>query len=177
MEQNLADTIALLSRTPAALDGLLRGLPEDWTHRNEGGESWTPLQIVGHLVHLDKHDWMRRVQWILEHDEATPLPAVSRAVNESEGRTVAELLDMFARVRSASLEQLRAIKLTSEDLAKRGTHPTFGAVTLSQLLATWAVHDLTHLHQLSRTMAGQYRQAVGPWIRFLGVLKCEGHSE
>jgi len=177
MEQDLNNTIALLSRTPAALDALLRGLPEPWTHRNEGGESWTPLQIVGHLVHGDKHDWMRRVKWLLEHGESSPFPPFNRDVNESEGRTLGQLLDTFARVRAASLNELRAMKLTSADLAKRGKHPTFGTVTLSQLLATWAVHDLTHLHQLSRTMAGQYREAVGPWIKFLGVLKCQGHSE
>lgn len=178
MEQNLAHTISLLARTPAALNALLRGLPDDWTVHNEGGETWSPIQIVGHLIHADRTDWIPRAKWILEVGESQPFPPFDREGQNREipGKSLPALLDEFARARFESLEQLRALNLQPADLQRRGRHPAFGAVTLSQLLATWAAHDLTHLHQLSRVMAHQYREAVGPWIGFLGVLHCTGHS-
>jgi len=178
VRHELDDTIALLERTPAALDALLRGLPDAWTMRNEGEGTWTAFDVVGHLIHGERTDWMARTRLILEHGESRPFERFDRLAQEtaSRGRTLGELLDEFARLRGANLGDLRALNLQPSDLERRGTHPTFGSVTLSQLLATWAAHDLTHLHQLSRVLAHQYRETVGPWTAFLGVMQCEGHS-
>src|SRR5215467_12033585 len=175
---SLAESIALLERTPATLNALLRGLPDIWVLRNEGKDTWSAFDIVGHLNVAERTDWMPRVRTILENGEARPFDPFDRfaQVRESEGKSLEQLLDDFGRLRSESLAALEALNLQSADLARRGTHPALGPVTLSELLATWAVHDLTHLHQLSRVMAHQYHAAVGPWSAFLGVLKCAGHS-
>ena len=178
MEHNLQQTIALLARTPAALNTLLRDLPETWTHRNEGEATWSPYDILGHLIHGERTDWMPRAKIILEHGETQAFAPFDREgfAHESQNQSLSQRLDDFARLRSENLDQLRALNLQPKDLERRGQHPTLGAVTLGQLLATWAAHDLTHLHQISRVMAHQYRESVGPWSKFLGVLHCNGHS-
>jgi hypothetical protein len=175
---SMEEAIALLTRTPATLNALLRGLPDLWTHRNEGKDTWSAFDIIGHLIVADRTDWMPRVRTILEHGESRPFEPFDRfaQAKESEGKSLEQLLDGFSRLRSESLAALQALNLQSADLARRGKHPALGSVTLRELLATWAVHDLTHLHQLSRVMAYQYREEVGPWSAFLGVLKCSGHS-
>lgn len=175
---DLEQTIALLSSTPCAVNALLRHLPDPWTLRNEGGKTWSPFDIVGHLIHGERTDWMVRTRIILQHGEARPFDPFDRLAQEreSQGKLLGELLDEFARLRSENLEALRAMKLQPADFDRRGRHPALGVVTLSELLATWAVHDLTHLHQLSRVMAYQYREVVGPWSAYLGVLHCEGHG-
>ena len=172
------NTIALLERTPAALDALLRGLPEMWTETNEGEDTWSVRTVVAHLIHGEDEDWIPRARMILESGEAQAFAPFDREghVRYSQGKTMEQLLDEFAQARAKGLRDLRDLKLTPQDLERRGRHPTFGAVTLSELLATWAAHDLTHLHQISRIMAYQYREAVGPWVRFLGVMQCAGHS-
>ena len=178
MEHNLDYTIGLLARTPATLDVLLRDLPDTWVLSNEGERSWNAFEVVGHLIHGEKTDWMPRARIILEFGESRTFEPFDRLAQErdSVGKSLGELLDEFARVRAVNLDDLRAMKLTDNDLRKRGVHPVFGSVTLSQLLATWVAHDLTHLHQISRVMAHQYRDAVGPWTKFLGVMQCAGHS-
>ncbi len=178
MEHNLEHTIALLSRTPATLNALLRDLPETWTFRNEGENTWSAFDIVGHLIHGERTDWMPRVRIVLQYGESRTFEPFDRwgQIRESQGKSLGELLDEFARLRSESLGELRALNLRKEDLERRGRHPALGVVTLSELLATWAAHDLTHLHQISRVMAHQYREAVGPWSGFLGVLLCAGHG-
>ena len=178
MEQSLEQTIALLARTPATLNALLRHLPEAWTSANEGPETFSPFEVVGHLAHGERADWIPRVRMILDFGESRAFVPFDRFAQqrESEGKSLPTLLDEFARLRAENLAELRALDLTDQDLARRGTHPRLGPVTLSQLLATWAAHDMTHLHQVSRTLAHQYREAVGPWTEFLGVLKCSGHS-
>jgi DinB family protein len=179
MEQDLEHTTALLARTPAALNALLRDLPDGWTHRNEGEGTWTVFDVVGHLIHGERFDWIPRVTTILEFGESrafTPFDREGHA-REIQAKPLSQLLDDFARVRGENLDKLRVLGIRTEDLARRGRHPSLGVVTLGNLLATWATHDLTHLHQISRIMAHQYRDAVGPWVAFLGVLKCEGHSE
>ena len=178
MDHTLDHTTAILTRTPATLDALLRDLPDEWTMRNEGGDSWTPFGIVGHLIHGEHTDWIPRARRILEHGESRPFEPFDRLghVKPSEGKSLNVLLDEFADARAASLRELRALNIQDQDLARRGRHPGLGVVTLSQLLATWAAHDLTHLHQLSRVMAHQYREAVGPWTAYLGVMGCGGHS-
>ena len=179
MEYHLEHTIALLARTPASLDALLRELPEAWTRRHEGEKTWSAFDVVGHLISGERTDWMPRVRMILRSGETQAFGPFDRLgyVRETQGKSLGQLLDEFARVRSENLDELRALNLRPADLARRGKHPSLGVVTLAQLLATWPVHDLTHLHQISRVMAHQYRDAVGPWSAYLGVLHCEGHSE
>jgi hypothetical protein len=178
MQQNLQDTISLLSRTPAALDALLRDLPETWTLRNEGEKTWSAFDVVGHLIHCDRTNWIPRAKMILEFGENKTFEPFDRLgqERESQGKSLGQLLDEFARVRAQKVDELRSMNLRQEDLERRGRHPAFGVVTLSELLATWAVHDLTHVHQISRVMAHQYQQTVGPWSAYLGVLQCAGHS-
>jgi hypothetical protein len=178
MEYNLPNTISLLSRTPAALNALLRDLPESWTLRNEGENTWSAFDVVGHLIHAERADWVPRAKMILQFGETQTFAPFDRSGHEREiqSKSLAQLLDEFARVRADNLAELRALNLRPADLERRGRHPSFGPVTLSALLATWAAHDLTHLHQISRIMAHQYREAVGPWSVYLGVLQCAGHS-
>src|SRR6267154_4149591 len=178
MEHNLPQTIALLTRTPATLNALLRDLPETWTFRNEGGNTWSALDVVGHLIHGERTDWMPRAKMVLQFGETKAFEPFDRVghVRESQSKSLVQLLDEFARLRSENLDELRALNLRQEDLKRRGRHPALGVVTLSELLAAWATHDLTHLHQISRIMAHQYREAVGPWRAYLGVLQCAGHS-
>ena len=178
MEHNLEQTFALLASTPATLNALLRNLPEAWTSRNEGGDSWTPTQVIGHLIHCERADWLARARRILEYGESRAFDPLDRAAHlkEAQHASLAELLDKFTHLRAKNLEELRTFHLQPAQLALQGRHPAFGAVTLSQLLAAWAVHDMTHLHQISRILAYQYRDAVGPWSAYLGVLHCTAHS-
>jgi len=178
MAFDLQEAIALLTRTPSALNALLHDLPEIWIMRNEGGKSWSPFDIVGHLIHGERTDWMPRARIILQHAESRPFDPFDRLAQEreSQSKSLGELLDEFARLRADNLDALRSMNLQPSDFNRRGRHPALGVVTLSQLLATWAVHDMTHLHQLSRVMAYQYRDVVGPWGAYLGVLHCQGHG-
>lgn len=178
MAHDLQQTVALLRRTPAALDALLRDLPDTWTHANEGDTTWSAFDVVGHLIHGERTDWMPRVTRVLEAGETQAFDPFDRWGQEREiqGKSLDQLLDEFAHLRAESLRALGALHLQPADLERRGTHPALGVVTLSELLATWAAHDLTHLHQISRVMAHQYRTAVGPWSAYLGVLHCNGHS-
>jgi hypothetical protein len=179
MSFSLDHTIALLERTPPTLAALLRDLPDAWTRANEGAATFSPYDVIGHLIHGEKTDWMARARIILEHGEARPFDRYDRFAQsrESAGRSLAALLEEFAKLRAENLAALRGLKLSPGDLERRGTHPVLGTVTLRQLLATWAAHDLTHLHQIARAMAHQYRGEVGPWDVFLGVLRCQGHSD
>lgn len=179
MAHDLEHTIALLSRTPSTMNALLRDLPEEWTHRNEGDGTFSAFDVIGHLIHGDRTDWIPRARIILEHGDTKPFEKFDRLaqVRESKGKPLPQLLDEFARIRRKKLDELRALNLKPQDFERRGQHPALGIVTLSQLLATWAAHDLTHLHQVSRVMAHQYREVVGPWTRYLGVMHCNGHSE
>lgn len=178
MDFDLNHGIALLERMPAALDSLLRGLPDDWVLANEGGETWSTFDVVAHLIHSERADWMPRVHMILQHGESRPFEPFDRLgyKHEIEGKLLEHLLDEFAGVRLESLRHLRALHLQPADLARRGLHPALGTVTLGQLLATWTTHDMTHLHQISRVLAHQNREAVGPWSAYLGVLRCTGHG-
>jgi DinB superfamily len=178
MPHQIEHTIALLNRTPVVLDALLRDLSEIWTSRNEGEKTWSAFDVIGHLIHGEKTDWMPRARMILQSGDSRQFDPFDRWAQEreSKGKSLGYLLDEFARLRAENLKELRGMNLGKEDLEKRGLHPALGKVTLSQLLATWAVHDLTHLHQISRILAHQYRETVGPWNAYLGVLQCAGHS-
>jgi len=177
-EFNLAEAIELLTRTPAILNAQLRGLPNAWLRCREAKDSWSAFEIVGHLVFADRTDWLPRIRIILEDGEARAFEPFDRfaQLTDNQGKSLEQLLEDFACVRKENLAALQALNLQHRDLTRRGTHPVLGVVTLSELLATWAVHDLTHLHQLSRVMAHRYRGAVGPWSAYLGVLQCIGHS-
>src|SRR5690348_11580524 len=174
----LDEAIPILERTPAALDALLRGLPDMWTHRNEGGTTWNAFDIVGHLIFADRTDWLPRLHRILENGETRPFDPFDRhgQVKASAGKSLDQLLDEFSVVRRESVLELRSLNLQPADMARRGQHPALGPVTASELLSTWAGHGPHHLPQLSRVMAHQYRDLVGPFAAYLGVMHCEGHS-
>jgi len=178
VDHELTNTIALLERTPAALDALLRGLPAFWTENNEGAGTWNVNGVVAHLAHCERVDFMPRLRMILASGDSKPFAPLDReaSARSGEGKSLDNLLDEFAAERNKNLTELRSFNLTPEDMNRRGLHPLLGPVTLSQLTSTWAAHDITHLHQISRIMAHQYRDAVGPWQKFLGVLHCAGHS-
>jgi hypothetical protein len=168
----LEDAVAILARTPATFDRLLRGLPASWIAANEGGETWSPFDVMGHLIHGEHTDWMPRVKIILTHGDARAFDRFDRLaqLTASAGRRLPELLDEFARLRAASLRELESLNLTSADLDRAGRHPELGAVTLRQLLATWVAHDLDHVVQVSRVLARQYSDEVGPWRAYLRVI-------
>jgi len=175
---NLDDTIALLRRTPAILDAWLRDAPDSLLTRNEGGKTFSAFDVVGHLIHGERTDWIPRARIILDFGESRPFDKFDRFAQFelSRGKSIGELLDEFARLRTATIHELHSMSLDAARLSLRGTHPSLGTLTLAQLLATWAAHDLTHLHQISRVMAHQYRDDVGPWSAYMGVMLCNGHS-
>jgi hypothetical protein len=172
MEFNLDETMAALSRTPAALKALLDGLPRNWIENNEGPGAWSPFDVIGHLVHGERTDWIPRAKIILEYGEARPFDSFDRFAQfeESKGKTIGELLDEFVVLRERNLVALRELNITANDLEKTGQHPAFGKVRLGELLATWVTHDLDHIAQIARTMAKQYAVAVGPWQAYLTIL-------
>lgn len=173
MEFNLEDAVAVLAKTPSVLNALLGGMPPQWINGNEGGNTWNPFDVLGHLIHAEQADWIPRAKIILEFGESRTFDVFDRFAQfeHSRGKTVAELLAEFESLRNAGLDELRKMNLSEADLQRAGTHPEFGTVTLGQLLATWVVHDLSHITQISRTMAKQYAEAVGPWRAYLSVLK------
>jgi hypothetical protein len=185
-QSSVSEYTAVLERTPPALDALLRGLPDVWLHSREGRtvdgkETWNAVGIVGHLIYTERMNWMPRVGMLLKYGETRPFDPLDRLPRTEEfpenPETIGTLLDEFARLRRESLVALNGLHLAPADMRRQGIHPALGAVTLGNLLATWVTHDLTHLHQLTRVMAHQYREAVGPWSVYLGVLHCKGHSE
>ena len=171
----IGEAIAVLGRTPAALDALLRGLPDGWIIAHEGGQTWSPFDVVGHLIHGEQTDWMPRLRIILEHGESRPFEKFDRLAqfNASAGRTLPELLDEFAGLRRHNLADLAALRLSDADLDRRGRHPELGVVTALQLLATWVAHDLDHVVQIARVMAGLYSDEVGPWRAYLRIISGE----
>lgn len=168
----MEEGVAILARTPATLDVLLRDLPDGWIAAHEGGDTWSPFDVIGHLIHGERTDWMPRVRIILEHGEARAFDPFDRSAqfSASEGRTLASLLDELATLRRESLRELAALRLTNADLDRRGLHPALGVVTLGQLLATWVAHDLDHVMQISRVLARQYSDEVGPWRAYLRII-------
>ncbi|MFL6263577.1 MAG: DinB family protein [Thermoanaerobaculia bacterium] len=173
MDFDLPTGIAVLERTPHTLRALLSGLPPAWTGATEGPETWSPYVIVGHLIHGERTDWIPRARLILDQGPERRFTPYDRFAQfrESEGKSLAGLLDEFARLRAANLDTLAGWRLTDAELALEGEHPDFGPVTLRQLLATWVAHDLGHVAQTARVMAKQYREAVGPWRAYLPVLE------
>jgi hypothetical protein len=164
--------LPVLERTPGVVRGLLTDLPTSWTDAVEGPDTWSPFDVVGHLIHGERADWIPRVEHILRHGDAVPFPSFDREAMfaASQGRSLGELLDTFDRVRAESLTRLAALGLTDADVSRRGRHPDFGVVTLGQHLSTWVAHDLGHISQIVRVMARQYTDAVGPWKVYLSIL-------
>lgn len=172
MNFDLSAQVPLLERTPRALRAMLEGLPPEWTHADEGAGTWSPFAIVGHLVHGERANWIPRARVILQHGAAMMLPPFDREAQfrDSAGKTLSGLLDELAELRTANLATLASWRLDERQLRLEGLHPELGRVTLSQLLATWVAHDLSHVAQVARVMAKQYREAVGPWRAYLPVL-------
>jgi hypothetical protein len=172
MEFNLDEAMAALSRTPAALKAMLDGLPRNWIENNEGPETWSPYDVIGHLNHAERTDWIPRAKIILEYGEARPFDPFDRfaQLEESKGKTIEELLGEFAALRERNLAILRELNLGAGDFDKTGQHPAFGTVKLKELLATWVTHDLDHVAQIARVMAKQYTAAVGPWQAYITIL-------
>ncbi len=173
MEFQLQQSIEILERTPKTLRSLLEGLSDPWLHGNEGPETFSPFDVVGHLIHGEETDWIPRTKIILEHRESRPFTPFDRFAfyEKSKGKSLTELLATFEKLREQNVEVLKGLNLTPERLDLKGTHPELGQVTLRQLLATWATHDLGHLGQIVRVMAKQYGSEVGPWKEFISILK------
>ena len=168
----LTEGIGVLERTPATLRAMLDGLPSSWTDATEGPDTWSPYVIVGHLIHGERTDWIARAQIILAQGadrRFTPYDRLAQ-FHESEGKSLGDLLDGFARLRADNLATLAGWRLSDAQLGLEGQHPEFGAVTLRQLLATWVAHDLGHIAQTARVMAKQYRDAIGPWRAYLPIM-------
>jgi hypothetical protein len=172
MDFDLPSGIAVLERTPATLRAMLGGLPAAWTDATEGPETWSPYVIVGHLIHGERTDWIARAEIILAQGANRRFTPYDRFAqfHESQGKSLAELLDEFARLRAENLATLAGWTLTDAQLGLTGEHPEFGSVTLRQLLATWVAHDLGHIAQTARVMAKQYRDAIGPWRAYLPIV-------
>lgn len=172
MEFSIDKTIPILTNTPKALDALIRGLPAEWTEHNEGAGTWSVFDVVGHLVHGEKTDWIPRLDKILnqQFEIFEPFDRFAQ-FEDSKGKTIDDLLEEFAGLRAQNLEMLRSKGITDHDYFLIGIHPDFGEVTLRELLATWAVHDLDHIAQIARIMAHQYHKAVGPWEAYLRIVR------
>lgn len=170
MEFDLGETVTILERTPAVVRALLAGLPERWTAANEGPDTFSPVDVIGHLIDGEETDWIPRIKIILAQGADRRFVPFDRFRSKGGAETVAQRLDRFATLRQGNLTVLKQLALTPPQLRLTGEHPELGTVTLGQLLATWAVHDLTHLAQITRVMAKQYTAAVGPWVRYLPLL-------
>ena len=173
MTFNTTEAIEILSRTPGILRAMLSGLSDSWIKTNEGGKTWSPFDVVGHLIHGEETDWIPRLKIILESGESKPFSPFDRQAqfDKSKGKSLGELLDEFGKLRMENIATLKQIFAKGIELDRRGTHPELGSVTVRELIATWVVHDLDHLAQISRVMANRYVDDVGPWRKYLGILE------
>jgi len=173
MNFTLEKSMEILERTPDVLNRMLQNISAEWTSNNEGGQTWSVYDIIGHLIHGERTDWIPRAEIILSEKHDKKFESFNRLAQfeESKEKSLTQLLDEFKTLREKNIEYLRSKKLTDKNLEEKGIHPTFGEVTLSQLLSTWVVHDLNHIAQISRVMAKQYKVEVGPWIEYLRILQ------
>ncbi|WP_276135292.1 DinB family protein [Polluticoccus soli] len=171
MEYSIAKALPILEKTPALLTFWLQGLDDEWISNNEGEEAWSPYDVVGHLIHGERTDWMARIKKTLsDHDkEYVPFDRFAQ-FEESKGKTLDQLLAEFTIARKQNLEELTSLNISEQDLFKTAIHPSFGIVTLRQLLSTWVAHDLSHIGQIARVMAKQYKEEVGPWSEYLTIM-------
>ena len=172
MKYSLERSYEILDRTPAVLQALLAGLPDDWVMPNEGPETFSSYDVIGHLVHGEKTDWIVRTKMILEFGNTQTFEKYDRFAQyeESKGKSLQQILDEFAAIRKENMIWFKSLNLTEDDLNRKGMHPVLGDVTLRNLLATWVVHDLTHIAQITRVMAKQYKTEMGPWPEFFRIL-------
>ncbi|ASW75868.1 hypothetical protein IQ37_11810 [Chryseobacterium piperi] len=172
MSFNLHKAIEVLERTPKVLTSLLEGLSDEWIYNNEGEETWSPFDVIGHLIHGEKTDWMVRTEVILSNGPDKTFAPFDRFAQfeQSKGKTISQLLEEFQKLRKNNLSILQSKHITDEDLNKTGIHPALGNTTLKHLLSTWVAHDLGHIAQISRVMAKQYKNDVGPWREYLAIL-------
>ncbi len=172
MKYALEKALPILERTPAVLKLMLDGLSGEWITSNEGPDTWSPYDVAGHLLHGEHTDWMVRIKICLSDTGDKKFAPFDRFAqfHESEGKTLGQILDEFAAARKQNLDELKAMGLTPADLDKTAVHPSFGTVTLRQLLATWVAHDLSHIAQVARVMAKQYKEEVGPWVEYLSIM-------
>lgn len=173
MKFSIEKSIEILERTPSILESYLNDLSEDWIKNNEGENTWSPYDILGHLVHGEKTDWIERLKIILSDSENKQFEPFDRfaQMHEDANRPISELLKEFRELREKNLDKLKAFKMVGLDFERKGIHPELGEVTLMQLISTWVVHDLGHIAQISRVMAKQFKSEVGPWKNYLGILK------
>lgn len=173
MKFDFDKSVEILERTPAVLKTLLSGLDDDWVMNNEGPETFSPYDVTGHLTNGEKTDWAVRAKIILEFGLTKPFDSYDRFAQyeESKGKTLAQLLDEFEKQRTENISWLKSLNLSEADLDKKGMHPVLGEVTLRNLLSTWVVHDLAHIAQITRVMAKQYKEDIGPWNEFFRILK------
>ncbi|WP_407524030.1 DinB family protein [Lacibacter sp. MH-610] len=172
MNYSVTASVQVLERTPVVLKALLEGIDDSWVMNDEGPETFSPYDVIGHLIHGEKTDWVPRAKIILEQGLSKPFEPYDRFAQyeESKGKSVVQLLQEFERVRKQNVQWLQSLNLTNEDLEKKGMHPSLGEVSLKNLLSTWVVHDLTHIAQITRVMAKQYKEEMGPWPSFFRIL-------
>ena len=175
MNFKVSQAIEVLSRTPPVLTGMLGGLSDEWVHNNYGPKTFSPYDVVGHLIHGERTDWIPRLRIILEHGERRPFDPFDRYAmyRDSQGKSMGELLTEFATLRESNIRILKGLELSADQLELRGLHPELGSVVVRQLLATWVVHDLNHTHQIAKSMAYQYREEVGPWRAYVPFLSVD----
>ena len=173
MKFSINASIEILERTPKTLHSLLHNLNDNWTLKNEGGDTWSPYDVIGHLIHCDECNWIPLIEVALSDSVVRNFEPLNRFVQpeKSKGKTLDQLLHDFVQIRASSITALHSLKITNEQLSKTAIHPELGSVTLSQLISTWVVHDLNHTSQIVRVMAKQYKDEVGPWIQYMRVLK------
>lgn len=173
MQYNFKEAISILERTPATLNTLLNGLSDNWLMRNEGPETFSPYDVVGHLVHGEKADWTERIKRIQEFGNTKAFDIFDRFAmyEDSKGKSIQQLLEEFDSLRRKNIEWFKSLRLTETDFDKKGLHPVLGEVTLRNLLATWVIHDLTHIAQVTRVMGKQYKEEMGPWAEFFRILE------
>ena len=173
MKLSIEKSIEILERTPDVLSNLLLGLSEEWITAKEGEDTWSPYDVIGHLIHGEKTDWIVRATLILSTSESRTFEPFDRfaQIENSKGESLGDLLKEFKALRAKNIATLKAFRVDEKMLDAKGIHPAFGEVTLRQLIATWVAHDLNHLSQISRVMAKQYKEEVGPWIEYLKILK------
>ncbi|MEO9802464.1 MAG: DinB family protein [Reichenbachiella sp.] len=172
MTFDLNKSLEILKKTPSTLQTMIGGLSEDWTSKNEGGDTWSVYDVLGHIIHGEKTDWIPRLEIILSTSGDRRFKVFDRFAQfgDSKGKSLDDLLKEFGELRDNNLEILKSKQLNEEQLDRKGIHPEFGEVTTRQLLSTWVVHDLNHFSQISRVMAYQYKTEVGPWVKYLGIL-------
>lgn len=170
---SINNSLEILKRTPLALHSLLYDVNEQWSNSNEGINTWSPFDVVGHLIHCEEFDWIPRIKIILSNNDIKKFEPLDRfaQIQKNKGKSLNQLLDEFVKIRYASLESLKSLNITEEQLSKIAIHPELGTVTLSQLISTWVGHDLNHTAQIARILAAQYKDEVGPWVKYMRVLK------